>query len=241
MDSRGFWIALLALGHAASGCRFGYDEGSLQRSEAGRPSSVGGSVFGGAGGGAGEPGVGGGAAVVVGGGGGSGGDAGGGGAEIATGAGAGGGGAPPDPSNCAEASFGGHGYLLCEEMRSWFDAHAACVAIGMRLVRVDDANENQWLFENSVVPGGRDSQVWLGASDQAVESEWRWTDGELFWLGDETGTPQNGRFAGWYSREPNDGDLDGDEDCASLETNSSTARWYDSSCALTKSYVCESL
>jgi hypothetical protein len=168
-----------------------------------------------------------------------GGGSGGGGAGFAAAAGAGGGGTPPDGASCTQASFGGHDYLLCEEMRTWFDAHGGCVAVGMRLVRVDDANENQWLFDNAVVPGGRDSQTWLGAWDASAEGEWRWTDGELFWLGDSMGSAQGGLFAGWSVREPND--VGGAEDCAALETNSSTPEWFDSGCDLLKAYVCESL
>jgi hypothetical protein len=153
-------------------------------------------------------------------------------------AGAGGGGTPPDSELCVQASYGGHDYLLCPELRTWFDANAGCAAIGMRLVRVDDADENQWLFDNAVVPMGRDSRVWLGGWDVPVDGEWRWTDGDLFWLGDELGSAQNGLFAGWSSREPND--VDGDEDCATLDTSSSRPDWIDIRCDDIKAYVCES-
>ena len=33
--------------------------------------------------------------------------------------------------------------------------------------------------------------VWMGADDLAVEGEWRWTDGALFWLGDPPGQPRS--------------------------------------------------
>jgi hypothetical protein len=180
------------------------------------------------GGGSGNAGTGGGAA----GNGGPGGSAG-----FAAAAGAGGG-TPPDAALCSEAAFGGHDYLLCAETRSWFDAHGGCVAIGMRLVRIDDASENQWLFDNAVVAGGRESRVWLGASDLAAEGEWRWTDGELMWLGGIDGAAQNDLFVGWSPREPNN--VNGLEHCASLETNSSTPEWFDRQCHLAEGYACES-
>jgi hypothetical protein len=138
---------------------------------------------------------------------------------------------------CRRASYGEHDYLLCQELRSWPDAKAACIVIGMRLARVDDANENEWLFANANTPGGSSSGVWIGASDSVVEGEWRWTDDELFWLGDAAGAAQNGFFQAWYFREPNNVN---EEDCATLETTSATPDWYDYRCTLSLSYVCES-
>jgi hypothetical protein len=138
---------------------------------------------------------------------------------------------------CNQATYGGHDYLLCKELRAWDDANDGCTVVGMRLVRVDDANENQWLFTNANIPNGSMVEVWLGAADRAVEGEWRWSDGELFWVGDSGGTAQNGLFNAWYFREPNNVN---DEDCAVLDT-ASKPEWYDYDCALPLSYVCESL
>jgi hypothetical protein len=139
---------------------------------------------------------------------------------------------------CTAATFTGHDYLFCKELRTWLDARGGCQVIGMQLARVDDVTENQWLVDNAITPGGSDSLVWLGATDQAVEGEWRWTDDTLFWLGDNAGVAQGGLFAGWYSREPND--VAQSEDCASLETKSASGDWYDSGCELPQSYVCKS-
>ena len=151
----------------------------------------------------------------------------------------GGSGTPPDLALCDQKSQGGHTYLLCKEQRNWADANGGCIAIGMLLVRIDDATENQWLFDNANTPGGSINDVWIGATDQEVEGEWRWTDGALFWLGDKDGAAQNGLFAGWYSREPNN--VSGNENCGTLSTNTSTPTWYDRSCSLALPYACESL
>jgi len=156
-----------------------------------------------------------------------------------SGAAGGGSGTPPDLTLCNQKSQGGHIYLLCKEQRNWADANGGCIAIGMLLVRIDDATENQWLFDNANTPGGSTDDVWIGATDQEVEGEWRWTDGALFWLGDKDGAAQNGLFAGWYSREPNN--VSGNENCGTLSTNTSTPTWYDRSCSLALPYACESL
>jgi hypothetical protein len=157
------------------------------------------------------------------------------------GGGAGGSGGAPDPGQCMNATFGGHDYLLCKELRSWAGAVAGCAAVGMRLIRVDDAPENQWLFDNANTEPGRDSLVWIGATDQAVEGEWRWTDGALFWIGGPApgGTAQGGLFVAWYFREPNNVSMA--EHCASIETTGSVPEWYDTRCELAQPFVCESL
>ncbi len=147
-------------------------------------------------------------------------------------------GIPPDMSLCNQGSYGAHTYLLCKELRSWDDASTGCGAVGMQLARVDDTNENQWLLTNAYLPGGSSTAAWLGGSDRAIEGEWRWNDGELFWLGDNAGAAQNGNFAAWYSREPND--VNADEDCATLETKAGKAEWYDRQCSLALPYICES-
>jgi hypothetical protein len=155
------------------------------------------------------------------------------------GGGSSGSGTPPDLALCNQGMYGGHSYLLCKELRNWADANSGCQVAGMRLVRVDDATENQWLFDNANTPAGVETLVWLGATDTAVEGEWRWSDGDLFWLGDNAGSAQGGLFADWYFREPNN--VGNAENCASLETKSATPDWFDSGCGLAKAYICESL
>ena len=208
---------------------------------------AGGSIAGGgaggstAGGGAGGSTAGGGAGGSTAGGGAGGSIAGGGAGGSTAGGGAGGSGGAPDPGQCLNATFGGHDYLLCEELRNWAGAVAGCAAIGMQLIRVDDAAENQWLFDNANTQPGRDSLVWIGATDQVVEGEWRWTDGSLFWVGGPApgGMAQGGLFVAWYFREPNNVSMT--EHCASLDTTGSTPEWYDTRCELAQPFVCESL
>jgi hypothetical protein len=148
------------------------------------------------------------------------------------------GGVPPDMALCNQVTYGAHDYVLCQELRSWADANSGCLAIGMQLIRVDDDAENQWLLSNANVPSGVYGEVWLGATDLEVEGEWRWTDGELFWLGDHLGSAQSSLFNAWYFREPNN--VNG-ENCAALDTKAAGAEWYDLNCVWSRAYACESL
>ncbi|MEH2080425.1 MAG: DUF4347 domain-containing protein, partial [Nostoc sp.] len=90
------------------------------------------------------------------------------------------------------------------------DAAAARNYFGLQgyLVTVTSAAESS--FVSSKLQG----EGWLGASDAAVENEWRWVTGpetgQQFWQGlGTTGSPVSGRYNNWNSEEPNNS---GDED-----------------------------
>jgi hypothetical protein len=74
----------------------------------------------------------------------------------------------------------------------------------------------------------------IGASDAAVEGEWRWEDGTLFWLGDDTGAAQGGLYDNWAFKSPA-GSPSG-ADCAKLN---GTGAWAAVLCATTAPYTCE--
>ena len=136
--------------------------------------------------------------------------------------------------DCRTDTFAGHDYVFCNVNISWTAARDNCASIGMWLVRVDDAAESQWVYDNVYDAPPRQG-VWIGGSDLAVEGEWRWMDGALFWLGDASGSAQNGLFSAWYATQPS-----GQEprDCAALDGN--TLGWYDLDCAIPQPYACES-
>jgi hypothetical protein len=245
-------------GGAGAGGTAGSDGGEAGDPSTGGTDTTGGSAGSSTGGGGTTGGTGagrggaGGAGSGGGGTGGSGGSAGStaGGGSGGTGAGAGGGGSggasgsggsagAPNPTLCNTGMFGGHTYLLCKEDRSWHLANLGCTLLGMRLVRIDDAAENQWLFDNAFTELGRRSTVWIGATDEVVDGQWRWTDGALFWIGDDGGTAQNGLFTAWNQREPNNVSMA--EHCAVIETNGSTPEWYDYTCGFLGPFICESL
>lgn len=137
---------------------------------------------------------------------------------------------------CPTATFGGHTYAFCDGPLPWADAQADCVAKGMRLVRIDDAAEDMWLHDTAFggVTGLSANWPWIGASDQAVLGEWRWTDGTLFWVGSANGAAQGGLFTNWVAGSPaSSGPA---TDCALLE---SSDRWNDWQCTGSQPYICE--
>jgi hypothetical protein len=139
--------------------------------------------------------------------------------------------------DCMAQTYGTRDYLFCNVKVPWAQARDNCASIGMVLARVDDAGEDQFLSDNGYISPPVTS-MWIGASDGAVEGEWRWVDGELFWLGDRAGSAQNGLYAGWYAGlQPSA--QKAERDCAVHEVGS-TAGWYDSDCTFSKEYVCES-
>ena len=75
------------------------------------------------------------------------------------------------------------------------------------LVTITTEEESQFIVDHLDV-GLSSTLVWVNGSDDANEGVWRYTggpnDGEVFWIGDENGSSQNGYFAGWSSDNPND-------------------------------------
>ena len=138
---------------------------------------------------------------------------------------------------CTTMTFGGHTYVFCETALGWNDAEADCVARGMRLVRIDDASEDAWIFmtafPNAATSGTAD-WPWIGGTDQAVAGQWTWTDGTLFWMGGPNGSAQNGLYSHWVSGGPNDTGSAGR--CAILQHSS---YWVESDCANLQPYICE--
>lgn len=69
------------------------------------------------------------------------------------------------------------------------------------LLTIESAAENSYI-------DGIAGTIWLGINDAGVEGEWRFdggpNDGDLFWLGDQNGSSQNGYYENWNNNEPND-------------------------------------
>jgi hypothetical protein len=116
----------------------------------------------------------------------------------------------------------------------WYSqALADCQNVGMTLVKVDDAAENAWLTAEALARGlfaARTPVLFLGGDDIAVEGEWRWLDGTLFW----NGAAVPGVYSNWAS-PPGSG---GQADCVIMRSD---GYWTDRACnsgAVT--YMCES-
>lgn len=222
-----------ALEAATGGESFGGENGG--GSSGTRPSNGGTSNAGSAGAGAGESpgdaGMGGAGANADGGDGGSFGNAGG---EPGTGGSTGVGGAGGTVSTggtggvAPGCSLSGTTYATCSAGATHDDATATCESMGMRLIRVDSQAENDWLATAV-------TNSWIGATDLAVEGEWRWDDGTLFWLGDDTGSAQNGLYNAWNILSP--AASPPASDCARM--NSTRREWIAVLCPTVVPFVCE--
>jgi hypothetical protein len=129
-----------------------------------------------------------------------------------------------------------HGYMLCTDgPKDYTEAQLACQQQSMRLAWLETDSENRRV--SAKVKALTSDEVWLGASDAAVEGEWFWdgADGRQFWNGNEDGAAVEGAFAAWMAGTPNDDN--GGEDCAVL--NPMTAVWGDRQCSTRYAYLCE--
>jgi len=223
-------------------CRLGYEELPLANTSgaAGNPEVPGG---GSAGEGAGAAGSSAGGAPSQDGGeasraGGAGGDGAGG---ESAGAPAGIGGAPTfegcEPTaDCTCSEHEGRSYRVCALVGTSGDAQASCQAEGMTLARIDSQAENDFFLAATealrpLAPGGF---ILLGASDEAVEGEWRWHDGTQFWQGAANGLPVDGLYSNWATASPS---TNGVKACAGMLSDGT---WQDRSCTAVVPFVCES-
>ena len=120
----------------------------------------------------------------------------------------------------------GHWYAFINTAVDWHGARAAALAsshLGMQgyLATITSVAENS--FVSAAVAGS--ILAWAGASDAAVEGQWRWIDGPeaglLFWSGGVGGTAVGNAI--WNGGEPNN--VGGGEDY--LQLNWSSQRWND--------------
>jgi Lectin C-type domain len=117
---------------------------------------------------------------------------------------------------------------------SWQDARTAAAGrtfLGATGFLATLTSAVEQTFVNSLLSGN----AWLGASDEAVEGEWRWVTGPeagtQFWQGNFTGSVTGGSYANWLSGEPNNaGPGNGDDYMLALGSNTlpnSVGNWYD--------------
>ena len=74
---------------------------------------------------------------------------------------------------------------------TWTAAEATAQLLGAHLVSIADAEENEWIRANFGTINGVTQRIWIGATDEGTEGQWRWSDG----------TPL--AFTNWNSGEPN--------------------------------------
>ncbi len=106
---------------------------------------------------------------------------------------------PTVGAECRYETASERGYWFCDDGRPWSRARSACESVGMSLARIDDEPENEYFYENIYW------DVWLGATDEAEEGEWKWLYGdELFWAGGYHGAPVGGLYNHWAWGGPMD-------------------------------------
>jgi hypothetical protein len=71
-------------------------------------------------------------------------------------------------------NFKGKSYIL-SSAGTWTQAQAEAVSFGGNLVTVNDEAENQFLVKTFDT-----ERLWIGLTDEVVEGEFRWVNGEVF-------------------------------------------------------------
>jgi len=136
-------------------------------------------------------------------------------------------------SECKPRSYGGHVYIFCDGDTDFASAAGVCATQRMRLVKIDDAAENEGERTTAHAAHGSSVDFWIGANDRATEDSWTWPDDTPFWRGRSSGSRVGGAYANWDPGEPND---DGTEDCAEMQSD---GQWNDVPCRTVQEFVCE--
>ncbi len=140
-------------------------------------------------------------------------------------------------ADCSCETFGGRDYWFCRLAYTRTAGADHCAAAGMSLVRIDDAAENEWVRATAQARGlftVANGGVWIGANDVAVDGEWAWPDGQLFWVGDQTGSTVGGAYENWGPLSPRLGQV------ASCAVLFDTGDWQERACDSQESFACES-
>ena len=60
----------------------------------------------------------------------------------------------PIPGNCAQGTYGGHTYAVCQGQKTHSESSAFCASLGMELAFIDDLAENAWLVDTALTAFG---------------------------------------------------------------------------------------
>ena len=99
-------------------------------------------------------------------------------------------------------------YQLVTATSDWTTASSDAMATSLngvsgQVVTIYSAAENEIIAALQATAG---ADLWIGASDQSVEGEWRWqndgSDGDQFWSGTATGYNVGGHYQNWASTDP---------------------------------------
>lgn len=114
-----------------------------------------------------------------------------------------------------------HYYLYMDASLNWKEAKEDCKKRGGHLVTITSQEENDFLFNNLVKYHNKD--VMIGLSDEKVENNWEWVNGETF------------EYSNWQSGEPNN---ENNEDFVLMRSDN--GKWNDGHLEREKwNYICE--
>ena len=110
----------------------------------------------------------------------------------------------------------GHAYFLLSDS-TWTEAEAKAVELGGHLVTVNDAAENNWVFDTFSFFGGSNRHLWIGLNDAAQEGTFVWSSGEPI------------GYTDWYPGEPNNYNNDDYAHIWAPNQPNADRRWNDAS------------
>ena len=116
------------------------------------------------------------------------------------------------------AQLGNRFYKIVMEKSSWRDAKEKCELLGGRLAVIDTADKEQFLKQLAAQSGITFDQMdglWIGATDERKEGDWKWVDGTSVnyadWLKNQPNNKNNAEHyamlwvsGGGWSDQPND-------------------------------------
>ncbi|KAL5009101.1 hypothetical protein ScPMuIL_014682 [Solemya velum] len=120
-------------------------------------------------------------------------------------------------------AYGHSCYKFQRRETNFENAKTRCEAKGAHLVRIEDANENDWIRSQIDTIG---ANWWIGLNDKETEGTFVWNDCP----GQQT------HFTNWMSGEPNQHDGN-QEDC--VQIIHSSGEWNDVPCSKTIKFICE--
>lgn len=112
------------------------------------------------------------------------------------------------------AEFDGHTYKFIPIKKSWNKAKNDAEKLGGYLVCINSEKEQNFILEIITI-NGNVQPTWIGLSDEEVEGEWKWVNGEKV------------EYKNWQPNQPDNGECAGaKQNCAWLGFVNST-QWDD--------------
>ncbi|XP_071812841.1 dromaiocalcin-1-like [Apostichopus japonicus] len=116
-------------------------------------------------------------------------------------------------------------YILATDLLTWNDAKAKCESLheGVHLVFIEDAQEDEFIYDLITNASAGISYNWIGLSNNNTDGVWQWYDQPLV-------------YSNWKEHQI----LTEAGYCAALKTTMHSSSWYTGQCdAYNAKFVCE--